>query len=366
LEYEDYRSWMIKSVNYVPVLKCKAGEFTALSISQASLKDDIVPIADLVPIQNKKKFEDHIQSSIGYIQKWDRERLLYIDGYMIQDIDLLVHRKRYMEYIFNELRKSKFNVIPVVSNISNPDYLNQITKIIEKESSGVCLRIFADREKNINDEIERMNSRIGLDLSMIDLLIDFRSLEILSINEILDWQKRILSNLVYSSKWRSLVFAGSNFPIDLSELTPNQIHPISRKHWLAWKQLVKGSDIVRFPSYSDYGISHPSMSEVEGIPNASASIRYTHENEYYVYRGRGTRQHHYEQFFDLSEALINSNEYYKRDHCTGDQFIYKCGTEKEKTGSLTTWRWVGTNHHITVVTNQLRQFWRDFNANRTS
>lgn len=357
---------MIKNEHYVPVLKCKAGEFIALDKLPDELKDNIVPVADLVPIQNKKTFEKHIQSSIGYIQKWNRDNMLYIDGYMIQNTNTLVKRKKYMEYIFDELRKRKHLVIPVVSNISNPDYIAQVNDIIGKDNRGVCLRIFGKRAANINDEIERLISRIGLDFIKIDLLIDFRSLEALSINETLIWQTEVLSNLPYLSKWRSLVFTGSSFPIDLSELTPNQIHLISRKHWLAWKQLFENDDIERFPSYSDYAISHPLMSEFDGIPNASASIRYTHEDEYYIYRGRGTRQHHYEQFFDLSEALINSDEYYMRDHCSGDQFIYKCGTEKEKPGSLQTWRWVGTNHHFTVVFNQLRQFWRDFNAERTS
>jgi len=357
---------MIKSVDYVPVLKCKAGELIALSKLPEALRNDIVPIADLVPIQNKKKFEDHIQSSIGYIQKWDKERLLYIDGYMIQDADALVHRKRYMEYIFNELRKSKYNVIPVVSNISNPDYLDQIKKIIEKDTRGACLRIFAEREIRINDEIERMIPRISLNYNQIDLLIDLQSLEILSGDEILKWQREIITKLIYPANWRSVVLTGSNFPINLSKLTANQIHLIPRKHWLAWKELVENNDFERFPSYSDYAISHPLMSEVEGIPNASASIRYTHENEYYIYRGRGTRQHGFEQFFEIATALINSSDYFGRDHCYGDDFIYRCGTERKLKGRLLDWRAVGTNHHMTLVVEQLRQFWRDFNAKRTS
>jgi len=356
---------MISRDKYVPVIKCKAGEFIALSKLPEEFKDEIVPIADLVP-NPQKKLEEHIHSSIGYIQRWDRERLIYIDGYMIQDNDIMIHRKRYMEYIFNEIRKYKYNVIPVVSNISNPDYIVQIKNIVEKDSRGLCLRIFSSREISINDEIERMMPRIDLGFNQIDLLIDLQSLEILSPDEILNWQKEIIKNLSYSSSWRSLVLTGSNFPINLTKLTANQIHLIPRKHWSAWKQLFESSDIERFPSYSDYGISHPLMSEVEGIPNASASIRYTNSDEYYIYRGRGTRQHGFEQFFEIATALINSSEYFGRDHCYGDEFIYRCGTERKLKGRLLDWRAVGTNHHITVVVNQLRQFWRDFNAVRTS
>lgn len=271
-----------------------------------------------------------------------------------------------MEYIFDELRKSKHNVIPVVSNISDIEYIKQINSILDKDKKGACLRVFCNREKNINNEIEAILPRINSNISEIDLLIDLRSLEILTVEEIYEWQRMILTNLSSIKKWRSLVIAGGNFPIDLTELKADQIHLIQRKHWLSWNQLFRDKNIERYPTYSDYAISHPKMSEVKGFPNASASIRYTHENEYYVYRGRGTRQYHYDQFFDISEALLNSEEYYGQDHCAGDKFIHVCGTEKVKKGSLTTWRWVGTCHHITVVVNQLRQFWRDFNAERTS
>jgi hypothetical protein len=357
---------MIAQEKYVPILKCKKGEFIALNKLPDNLKDEIIPIADLVPVQNKKSFVEHIKSSVGYIRTWGAERLLYIDGYMLQDTDLAIGRKKYMEYIFDELRRSKNNVIPVVSNISNLEYLNQVKYIIEKDEKGVCVRIFCDREMNINDEIESTIQRLNLNINQIDLLIDLQSVEILKVDEILNWQKVTFSNLVYPSSWRSLVLSGSNFPINLSKLTANQIHPIPRKHWLAWKRLFRNKDIERLPSYSDYGISHPLMSAFEGIPNASASIRYTHENEYYIYRGRGTRQHGFEQFFDLSESLINSEEFYGDEHCAGDKYISVCGTDKKKPGSLTIWRWVGSCHHLTVAVNQLRQFWRDFNAERTS
>lgn len=356
---------MILKGKYVPLLKCKAGEFIALSKLSEEIKDEIVPIAELVP-NSQKKIEEHIHSSIGYIQRWNKDRLIYIDGYMIQDNDIMIHRKKYMEYIFNELRKEGYKVIPVVSNISNTDYLIQIKNIVAKDNRGLCLRIFCNRDININDEIERIIPRIDLNLNQIDLIVDLQSLEVLSIEDILNWQKEIITNISYISSWRSLVLSGSNFPINLAKLTANQVHVIPRKHWLAWKHLFKSKDIDRFPSYSDYGISHPLMFELEGIPNASASIRYTQEEDYYIYRGRGTRQHGYEQFFEIALALINSQTYYGRTHCYGDEFIHKCATERKKTGRLLDWRAVGTNHHIMVVVNQLRQFWRDLTAERTS
>ena len=157
--------------------------------------------------------------------------------------------------------------------------------------------------------------------------------------------------------------AGGNFPVDLTELTADQIHILPRKSFIIWERLIKSDKLERMPAFGDYAISHPSLSELEGeYPNASASIRYTHEKNFLVYRGKGVRQRGYEQFYDISETLINSPHFYGRDHCKGCEFIDDCGTKKESTGNLTTWRWVGTAHHITVVVNQLRQFFRDLSA----
>lgn len=357
---------MIPQNKYVPLLKCKAGEFIALNKLPDNLKDEIVPVVDLVPVAQGKTFVEHINSSIGYIKTWPNQRLLYVDGYVIQSFNNLFGRKRFLEYIFDELRKKNYNVIPVIGNNSITEYINQINRIIITDKKGVCLRVFCNRQSNLNDDIENILTRIDSRIEDIDLLIDLRSLINLSVNEILEWQKSIVENLVHLSRWRSLILSGGNFPIDLTDYKADQIHIIERKHWLSWNLLFHDKNIERYPSYSDYGISHPLMSEVQGIPNASASIRYTHPNEYFIYRGKGTRQHGYEQFYEIAEALVNSTAYYGQEHCYGDEFIHKCGIEKKVKGRLLDWRAVGTNHHITVVVDQLRQFWRDFNAKRTS
>jgi len=357
---------MINQNQYVPILKGKEGEFRALSKLPEEIKDSIVPIIDLVP-NSQKKFDDHIKSTLGYIKKWQRNRLLYIDGYMIQDDENMSSGQHYMSYVFNELRKESFNVIPVVSNVTGILYNEHIKRIVKKDKKGVCVRIFKKATNDLNDELDKLLSYLELESSAVDLVIDLRSLEDISLNEIYDWSVKAISELNYLPNWRSLVISGGNFPIDLTELKQDQIHLIARKEWGVWNKLIKSNDVERLPSYSDYAISHPRISaDISGVPNASASIRYTHESDFYVYRGKGTRQYGFEQFLILSQTLINSSEYYGEVHCAGDKFIHICGTEKKKKGNLTTWRWVGTNHHITVVVNQLRQFLRDFKDSRTS
>jgi len=347
---------------YAPILKAKEGEFLALSKLPDNIKDSIVPIVDIVP-NPIKLFNDHIKATLKYFNKWPKNRLMYIDGYLVQGGGRIVSDQHYLNFIFSELRNNGFKIIPVVSNIANSEYAAAVKTIISKDHKGICIRIFRSGTTNINVELDAIQSNLGIDPSVVDLLLDLGSVEDLSAEEIFRWALNKIAEIRGISTYRSLIVSGSSFPIDLVKLKADQVHIIPRNQWLAWQQLYSCPDIGRIPSYSDYAISHPQMSEFgKGIPNASASIRYTHELDYIVYRGKGTRQHSFDQFYSISESLLNSTDFYGANHCAGDDFIKYCGTKKEKTGNLETWRWVGTSHHITIVVNQLRQLWRDFNA----
>ncbi len=359
---------MILKEKYVPILKGKKGEFTALKSLAPEIIDNIVPVIDVVPAAPKKNLDKHLLDTVNYFKNcWDKNRLIYIDGYMIQDEGNLSSGKYLMDYIFEELRKDGFNVLPVISNVTGIEYNESVKRIIDKDGRGVCIRIFRKSADEINEEIENIISCLNIRINTADIIIDFRSLEDLSVDNSYILAKDILMNLAYLFEFRSLVISGSNFPIDLTGINPDQIFQLERKEWNLWQRIALDNEIERLPSYSDYAISHPSVSMLESeYPNASASIRYTHENNFYIYRGRGTKQFGYEQFFDLSEVLTGNPEFYGREHCDGDEFIYKCATEKRRKGSLMDWRRVGTNHHLTVVVNQLRQFFRDFNKLRVS
>lgn len=357
---------MIRFNQYAPILKGKEGEFIALSKLPKNLKELLVPIVDIVQEPNKT-FEKHIQSTIGYFKKWDQDKLLYVDGYMVQEYEQIFSGQHYMQYIFSEMYKDGFVLIPVISNITNPDYNTSVKKIIRKYKKGICIRMFRTEMQDINLELDALLNYLEITPVDVDLILDLESVEEFTVDEIYSWSINKIAEIRQIPKYRSLVLSGSNFPINLIKLKADQIHIIQRKQWLAWQKLCNSTDIERLPSYSDYTISHPQLSEYgEGIPNPSASIRYTHGSDYIIYRGKGTRQHHFDQFYYISESLLNSDDFEGVDHCAGDGFIYECGTLKKKPGSMRTWRWVGTIHHLTVVINQLLQFFRAFRASRTS
>lgn len=360
---------MITPEQYAPILKGKKGEFLALYSLNSDIRNKIVPIIDIVTLPNTKKYstleseeklELHINTTFEYFNKyWDKSSKIYVDGYMMQKYPFLV--KHPLEMFFDLFRSNNINAIPVISNLTDINYNNVVKSIIDKDNKGVALRICRKSDLDIAKEIQDLYSFLNINYSEIDLLIDLRSLENLMEHHAQSETLKLLTKIPYLLEWRSFILSGSNFPIDLTKLKPDQLHILKRTEWILWKSLILQKQLNRHPSYSDYAISHPIIKESLSAPvNASASIRYTCNDDFLIYRGKGTKGHGFKQFYDISETLINSSEYYGIDHCEGDSFISNCAISKKKSGNLTTWRMVGTNHHITVAVNQIFQFWRDF------
>ncbi len=111
---------------------------------------------------------------------------------------------------------------------------------------------------------------------------------------------------------------------------------------------------ARIPSFGDYGISHPDWVDVDPrIQQMSAGLRYTTDEQWLVFKGRGVKRYGYEQSHDICQRLISMPEYSGEDFSWGDDWIMKCANREVQSGNATTWRKAGTNHHLAFVTRQL-------------
>jgi hypothetical protein len=85
----------------------------------------------------------------------------------------------------------------------------------------------------------------------------------------------------------------------------------------------------------------------------SASIRYTTRDAWLILKGRNVRQYGFDQYRELSRELVQRPEYNAAQYSWGDGFIKECADGRSGTGNATTWRKVGTNHHLTLVSRLL-------------
>ena len=83
----------------------------------------------------------------------------------------------------------------------------------------------------------------------------------------------------------------------------------------------------------------------------SASIRYTTTSDWVIVKGRNVRQYGFDQYNELAQVLVGLVDVWIRISA-GDRFIARCARGEAGPGNATTWRKVGTNHHLTLVAQQ--------------
>ena len=195
---------------------------------------------------------------------------------------------------------------------------------------------------------------MGVSPSDADLLLDLRALNPADGITLTGNVLTLISRIPLLEQWRSLALAATGFPANLTGLPPAGLSLIARLEWVLWRNVVSRARRLRLPAFADYGIAHVEPSEVDPrIMRPSASIRYTVDEAWLILKGRNLRDHGYGQFHDVCRHLIQRPEYAGPDFSSGDRYIERCANDRTGTGNLTTWRRVGTSHHIAFVVSQL-------------
>jgi len=156
---------------------------------------------------------------------------------------------------------------------------------------------------------------------------------------------------------RSLTIVGTAFPSSMGEIKgPTQLVP--RREWLLYKALV---DIlpphVRIPTFGDYAIAAPEL--VQGdmrLLKPAATVRYTTNDAWLIAKGSNVRDNGFEQYRTHCDTVASSPSFQGAGFSPGGDYISQCAAGRESTGNLTTWRWVGTNQHLTKVVADLANF----------
>jgi hypothetical protein len=181
----------------------------------------------------------------------------------------------------------------------------------------------------------------------------------------------IVSKLPYLNDWRTFTFLGTSFPETMGSIKKEE-EVIPRYEWQLYKILITNfrRNDVRLPSFGDYAINYPKVPQIDMRQvNPSATIRYTIDDSWYIVKGKKVKKdkkdegekvkdkkYGFEQYRDLSKSIINSKYYFGPTFSWGDGYIQRCANGG-KTGNLSTWRQVGTNHHIVKVTQDIASFY---------
>lgn len=351
---------MFKYNYYIPILKAKRGEFRALTNLSEKAKLRITPLIDVPPA--KGTLEKHLKKvANNIILSWKSNRPFFLDIFGIKPTARTSKGLHPLTYIFQLLHKSLLSLpIPTTGLDRDNDHNNAVANIIVKDKRGVCIRLLDEDMINIrelNVELDELLKKLKIHQKKVDLIMDFRSINIEGVDELASKVTNIINRLSNVSEWRTLTLAASSFPENLSEVKRDSITKLPRAELTLWKFIIGNSKkLKRVPSYGDYGIVHPNHLILDPRTiNPSAKIRYTLDEEWLVLKGQSLKKHskQYKQYHDLSQGLVDRDEFMGASFSKGDEYIAKCADGNVSSGNLETWVRVDTIHHLTLVSDQI-------------
>lgn len=351
--------------HYVPILKGKQGEYRALARLSEKDRLKMTPLID-VPFlpwdhrnkRPKKSYEQYLASVEVQIERsWGVNRRIMVDLYYVEEGATIGDGRHPLTFFFDNARMRNLHVIPATGLDRAVDYQDAVAKAISVDCRGFCLRLTSEDLEDLERlraDLANLLSRLNASGESVDLILDFRDLQIEDTSNTVQMAVEAVRQLPNIQQWRTLTLAASGFPRDLSGMRPATVERFPRTELILWEGVMSQGNLPRVPFFGDYGITHPDLLDIDPrTMRMSANLRYTLEGEWIVFKGRGVRREGRSQFKQLCRDLIHRREYKGSDFSWGDEYIALCAADAAGPGNATTWREIGTSHHLALVSRHV-------------
>ncbi len=346
---------------YVPILKGKKGEFDALQGLAAADKERITPLVEIFTVPwdwdtdaPAKRLEDHLDSAAQQLAGgWGADHPLWLDTLWL-DPEASAGGKDALEYLFDRCRGA-LAAIPVGGPGRPPGHVASVAAVHAADQRGAVLRLDPDDlgdPSGLASAVAGWLAAVGVAPDEVDLVVDFSAIAQAHAPSIQIAAGAIIPTLPRLLEWRSVTLASGCFPADLSAVKRQSVEHLPRCDWTLWRNVAAGT-LPRVPAFGDYAISHPVLFDPDPrMIRPSATIRYSAADAWVIVKGRWAQRYGFQQFNQASATLVTQPEWCASAHCVGCAFIDACAAGGP-TGNLTTWRKVGTVHHLTLTAAQL-------------
>lgn len=354
----------MKNNFYLPILKSKQGEFVALSKLSPLQMEFIAPLFEVTPLEwdhaERKKprtWEEHLDSFCKkFVTKWKRNNC-FIDTSLLnwEDEDNTYR----ISYIFDNLSAHKLLPVPV-SSLTTSIAFDKAFKYILKQYNinEIALRVNSGvvTDPEFENKIIELLTDLQIKPQNTHLIFDLEEPDFSEPEDFVDSLISILEDFPFLSEWRTFTIAGTSFPS--SSTIKEGTWAFNRNEWKFYQSLIrklKTTNYERGINYGDYSIVNPTYFEFNPkIMSASANIRYTHNDQWIVAKGKALKNKTaYTQYIALASTIVASKYYLGEKFSDGDSHLAKCVRREEGPGSPSIWIWVGNNHHFTKVLQDL-------------
>lgn len=358
--------------HYVPCLRWKQGEYQALQLLSGRAKEIITPLIEVAECgfdfeteTLKKTIDKHLAPFAKRVESKWRRRPCFIDLKWINAADRMADGRHPVAFIFNEMRARACPAVPVTSLARDGAYQQAVAQVISRDKQGLCLRLeIAEVAKPDIKEMMDVLLNKTVPPNECDLVLDLGAPNFVPIEGFSKAVEALIRRLPYSRRWRTFTLMGTSFPPSMAEIKASPAN-IPRNEWSLYKlvanNLAKAK--LRIPAFGDYCINYPTILPMDmRLLKPYATIRYTTDDSWFIVKGSNVRDYRFGQYRSHCRTVVNSVNYSGPNFSAGDKYISDCAAGAESTGNLTTWRWVGTNHHLEKVAQDVANFFAASNT----
>lgn len=360
--------------HYIPNVRWKAAERESLQWLGNHNKQEkarITPLIELIPPNFKTKdgdelpVRDALQRIAGEIGTHWGVTPAFVDLNHVLNAGICGKKSdpHVLEILAEEMRRGlplfseASTLIPVTQLTCSDDFQAAVASIIEEDKTGACLRVALAEvlDKGFATKLERLLSRLKLDVVDTDLIVDLQYLKGSGPN-----LQSLCKAIPQLSKWRSFTLLAGAFPADLQEIEKDTVEKLTRDEWFYWQEQVQLlSKGTRWPTFGDYTVQHAIYKEPNDNCNPSASIRYAFDDYWVILRGHGLKNKDSlgnAQYSAEAKLLCAMDEFCRPQFSQGDRYIYEASKNPNGQGNPRTWIRAGINHHMVFAARQIAAF----------
>lgn len=338
------------SDHYVPLLKTKAGELSALRTLDPSIRRKITPVFDVIPLDEDDNVDDRARKLIEDLRSvtfpndpyWVDFRGAGESGEDVEFASLFLGAVG---------SRPEIPAVPVVAPGRPETYSDSVRRYVSTKGSGVAVRLDAEtmsdpqRARVIRESAER----VGVGIEEVDLVLDLGRVTDDKVNFFATAAAGVVLTLADIDRFRTVTLAASAFPEFLSGQGADSIERYPRSDWHVWRMALPQIG-TRRPAFGDYGTESPALPT--GLKfGPSPHIRYTLDSDWLVVKGNKNVGH--EGFHEVASRLVEGGEFLGSDYSPGDRYLAERAEYRGGPGGPQQWRQAGTSHHLTHVVRQL-------------
>jgi hypothetical protein len=350
---------------YVPVILTRQGERLALRELRDPARDAMTPIFVAHPIANEPGTNAPVRSVADHLDRLARALLqdwgtnpAFVDLRFVDTSGPDVDGVHPLTFFVLRCGSGGLSLAPVIAGAHSEAYRAAAVDAATRAGTALAIRLgpteWPDLGSALGDgHVMGLLSETGRPPEQVHVIMDMEHIP--GPTEVVAAALRpALRSLPQLSNWASVTVVGTGMPRDTRAVGPGGDAHVPRLEWTLWRSLSERN--VRRPSFGDYGVQHPDpVTDFDPrFMDSAAQLRYTTDHSWYVVRGRALKRHGREQIHDLANRVVSDATVYSGPGFSwGDDWLLRCAKNLEGPGDQRTWRKATTNHHLTLVADQI-------------